>query len=283
MNLQGDKIVKKEDSMLLSDPFEKLKLLLDQGEFELLEDEEEKNKGNRYRLVYLMNDAVESFLVLENGRMTGEYQREYDGEIEAELREYEGTETFRETTEGRKKKYVLTVHQGESVCTLLFTGLKEEVSLYNYGEIGHFWVKGYEYLRQLEYTFAILRDKREYLGDRYCNRREQKLAALADFPPLNYTCYLAISKEYLVERDDAWRPTGQALAVMEELLKEVGDKQLLRLVRLYAMFPVKILTRYIAMQLHRSKHKGLCERVGSKRIPDRYFSGGTVCSIERFD
>lgn len=142
MNLQGDKIVKKEDSMLLSDPFEKLKLLLDQGEFELLEDEEEKNKGNRYRLVYLMNDAVESFLVLENGRMTGEYQREYDGEIEAELREYEGTETFRETTEGRKKKYVLTVHQGESVCTLLFTGLKEEVSLYNYGEIGHFWVKG---------------------------------------------------------------------------------------------------------------------------------------------
>ena len=65
--------------------------------------------------------------------------------------------------------------------------------------IGHFWVKGYEYLRQLEYTFAILRDKREYLGDRYCNRREQKLAALADFPPLNYTCYPAISKEYLVE------------------------------------------------------------------------------------
>ena len=241
MNLQGDKIVKKEDSMLLSDPFEKLKLLLDQGEFELLEDEEEKNKGNRYRLVYLMNDAVESFLVLENGRMTGEYQREYDGEIEAEL--------------------------------------KEEVSLYNYGEIGHFWVKGYEYLRQLEYTFAILRDKREYLGDRYCNRREQKLAALADFPPLNYTCYPAISKEYLVERDDAWRPTGQALAVMEELLKEVGDKQLLRLVRLYAMFPVKILTRYIAMQLHRSKHKKVAQvllqqvRQAAKAYPQRKFSG----------
>ena len=112
--------------------------------------------------------------------------------------------------------------------------------------------------------------KTEYLGDRYCcNRREQKLAALADFPPLNYTCYPAISKEYLVERDDAWRPTGQALAVMEELLKEVGDKQLLRLVRLYAMFPVKILTRYIAMQLHRSKHKkwrkSCCSRYGRRQ------------------
>ncbi|MFR7376088.1 MAG: DUF3878 family protein [Oliverpabstia sp.] len=42
---------------------------------------------------------------------------------------------------------------------------------------------------------------------------------------------------------------------MEELLKETGDKQLLRLVRLYAMFPVKILARYIAMQLHRTKHR----------------------------
>ena len=279
MNLQGDKIVKKEDSMLLSDPFEKLKLLLEQGEFELLEDETEKNKGNRYRLVYLMNDAVESFLVLENGRMTGEYQREYDGEIEAELREYEGTETVPEITEGRKKKYVLTVQQGESVCTLLFTGLKEEVSLYNYGEIGHFWVKGYEYLRQLEYTFAILRDKREYLGDRYCNRREQKLAALADFPPLNYTCYPAISKEYLVERENAWNPSGQVLAVMEELLKEVGDKQLLRLVRLYAMFPVRMLARYIAMQLHRSKHKKVAQallqqvRQAAKGYPERKFSG----------
>lgn len=151
--------------------------------------------------------------------------------------------------------------------------------MYNYGEIGHFWVKGYEYLRQLEYTFAILRDKREYLGDRYCNRREQKLAALADFPPLNYTCYPAISKEYLVERDDAWRPTGQALAVMEELLKEVGDKQLLRLVRLYAMFPVKILTRYIAMQLHRNKHKKVAQvllqqvRQAAKAYPERKFSG----------
>ena len=79
-----------------------------------------------------------------------------------------------------KNKYILVVHQGDSVCTLMFTGLEEEVHLYNYGTIGHFWVKRYEYLRQLEYMFAIIRDKREYLGERYCNRREQKLAALAD-------------------------------------------------------------------------------------------------------
>ena len=64
-----------------------------------------------------------------------------------------------------------------------------------------------------------------------------------------------------------------------ELLKEVGDKQLLRLVRLYAMFPVKILTRYIAMQLHRSKHKKVAQvllqqvRQAAKAYPERKFSG----------
>ena len=252
--------------MLLSDPFEKLKLLLEQGEFELLEDETGKKQERRYRLVYLMNDAVESFLILENCRMTGEYQAGYEGEIETKLQTYDN-------------EYVLVIHQGDSVCTLLFTGLSEEVHLYNYGEIGHFWIKGYEYLRQLEYTFAILRDKQEYLGEKYCNRREQKLAALADFPPLNYTCYPAISKEYLVERDDAWKPTGQALMVMEELLRESGDKQLLRLVRLYAMFPVKVLARYIAMQLHRTKHQKVIQtlqqqvRQAAKNYPERKFFG----------
>ena len=270
--------VKKQEE-ILADPVEKLKLLLEQGEFELLE---EKTEGKiTYRLVYLMNDAVESFLILKNCRMTGEYLADYEGEIETELREYKKENVKSETGSGNhpgKNEYILVVHQGDSVCTLMFTGLEEKVCLYNYGAIGHFWVKGYEYLRQLEYTFAILRDKKEYLGEKYCNRREQKLAALADFPPLNYTCYPAISKEYLVERDDAWKPTGQALMVMEELLRESGDKQLLRLVRLYAMFPVKVLARYIAMQLHRSKHKKVAQvllqqvRQAAKAYPERKFS-----------
>ena len=68
---------------------EKLAQLLEQDQFELIFSESGAGRGQDIRLVYLMNDAVESFLVLENGRMTGEYQREYDGEIEAELREYE--------------------------------------------------------------------------------------------------------------------------------------------------------------------------------------------------
>ena len=50
--------------------------------------------------------------------------------------------------------------------------------LYNYGELGHFWVKGYENLRVMEYQIAILRDKYEYLGEKYCTEQERKLAML---------------------------------------------------------------------------------------------------------
>ena len=148
----------KKQEEILADPVEKLKLLLDQGEFELLE---EKTEGRiSYRLIYLMNDAVESFHVLKNCRMTGEYLADYEGKIETELREYKEENVKSETGFGNhseKNKYILVVHQGDSVCTLMFTGLEEEVHLYNYGTIGHFWVKRYEYLRQLEYMFAIIR------------------------------------------------------------------------------------------------------------------------------
>ena len=63
----------------LPEAFLKLGEVLGQGQFELLFTEE------KLRLVYLMNDAVESFLVFENARMTGQYREDYEGELEAEL------------------------------------------------------------------------------------------------------------------------------------------------------------------------------------------------------
>ncbi len=42
-------------------------------------------------------------------------------------------------------------------------------------------MKDYEYLRQLEYRLAIMRDKYDYLGEEYCTPEERKLAMLVDF------------------------------------------------------------------------------------------------------
>ena len=143
----------------------KLAQLLEQDQFELIFPEdmqaerrqisEEKTHGTDIKLVYLMNDAVESFLVFRNARMTGEYHSEYQGQLQASMnRQADG--------------YVLVVRQGATVLTLFFEDLDLEVHLYEYAYTGHFWVKKYEYLRQLEYRLAILRDKRDYLGEEYC-------------------------------------------------------------------------------------------------------------------
>ena len=164
--------MEKNDLRTELNPFEMLEELLWQDQFELIFPENEKQ--SELRLVYLMNDAVESFLVFINAKMTGQYQPDYEGELEAEL-------SKEDTEDGCI--YVLVVHQGDSVVTLFFEDLKVETHLYRYGDLGHFWVKGYEYLRQLEYRIAILHTKCEYLGADAAGEEEQKLADLVHFPP----------------------------------------------------------------------------------------------------
>lgn len=154
----------KRGNKFMYDTFEMLEELLEQQQFELLIEE------NKIRLVYLMNDAVESFLIFDKVRLTGNYLEGYEGPLKSSLSEEDD-------------QYVLSVWQGENVVTLFFENLDLEVHLYNYGEIGHFWVPGYEYLRQLEYRIAIARDKLEYLGEEFCTEEEEKLVQLADFPP----------------------------------------------------------------------------------------------------
>lgn len=222
----------------LPEAFLKLGEVLEQGQFELLFTEE------KLRLVYLMNDAVESFLVFENARMTGQYREDYEGELEAEL----------SVTEEPEESYVLVVHQGETVVTIFFEDLSEEVHLYDYGEIGHFWVKGAEYLRQIEYKIAIVRDKLDYLGAKYCNQTERKLAVLADFPPLNHCCYPAVSEQYVVPRENPWVPSAEAHQVMQELAATVEDKKLLRCLKFYQKHPRKRRAKKIAGMLQEKRH-----------------------------
>lgn len=100
---------------------------------------------------YLMNDSVESYFVFENSIMTGEYK-----DIDCE--QVAGIETL---SDG----YMLIVNQGgENIFTIRFNKLGIKTTYFNYGSMGHFWVKGYEYLRQLEYQLADVRDKYRYLG-----------------------------------------------------------------------------------------------------------------------
>ena len=245
----------------------KLAQLLEQDQFELIFQEA------KVRLVYLMNDAVESFLVFKNVRITGEYNRDYQGELEASL-------------EKQGKKFVLIVRQGETVFTLFFDDLVMENHLYEYGTIGHFWVKNYEYLRQMEYRLAILRDKYDYLGEEYCNEKEKRLAQLVDFPPLNYCCYPAVPEKYIVPKENPWVPTEAALSVMDEFASRAKDRTLGKILRLYREFPVPFIAKRIGNMLHRNSHGRVVDmineeiRVASKKYPRRNFGRDAECKIQ---
>ena len=92
------------------DIFEKLDNLIEQNQFELVSD---KVDDNRLKVIYLMNDAVESFIVFENARITGEYIKDYQGEINTSL-------TVQKNDSTGNDEYVLVVHQKDSVCTVFF-------------------------------------------------------------------------------------------------------------------------------------------------------------------
>lgn len=199
------------ENITWTEELERLDVLLSQGQFELLLPGERYGGGEKeIWLVYLMNDAAESFLVFHDAELTGTYQKEYEGEIDAAL-EKDG------------EQYVLIVRQKETVCTLFFSRLSLEVHLFDYGKTGHFWVDGYEYLRQIEFRIAILRDKLEYLGEAFCTEEEMRLASLANFPPLNFCCYPAVPDQYLVPSCPWWEATEEAITEMKKLAREAQN------------------------------------------------------------
>lgn len=246
---------------MTEETLEKLAQLLEQDQFELLIPEDgqtdkkgvsaERQNGMDIRLVYLMNDAVESFLVLRNARMTGEYHGDYQGELQASMTRQDGS-------------FVLVVKQGDTVLTLFFEDLDLEVHLYEYAYTGHFWVKEYEYLRQLEYRLAILRDKYDYLGEEYCTEEEMKLAALVEFPPLNYCCYPAVPEKYIVPRENPWMPSEKAIEYMKELAAECGDVSFIKMLEFYRKHPAKFWAKRLAVMLHQTKHSGIVDLLTEK-------------------
>ena len=246
--------------------FEKLADLLEQGQFELLNLPvgDERKKPSDIRLVYMMNDTAESFLVFHEAVLTGNYLPDYEGELSASL---DKEETDNTDAEGEEKgRYILAVHQGDTVCTLFFKDISLECELYDYGEIGHFWVKGYEYLRQLEYRIAILRDKVDYLGEQKncCTKEERKLALLAEFPPLNYCSYPSVKPEYVVPKSEPWQVNLDATRLMKELAIQVKDKMLIQMLALYEQYPVKTIAKIIAKMLHQKRHLAVIRLLDKK-------------------
>ena len=218
-----------------------LELLLSENQFELILPETGTSAPDTIRLVYLMNDAVESFLLFHNARLTGTYDPAYEGELDALL------------TQDENERYALIVHQGDSVVTLFFEDLTLENHYYDYSQIGHFWMKGYEYLRQLEYRIAILRDKLDYLGKTPATQTSGSLPPSRNFPTERLLLPGGPEK-YRVIRENPWHLSEDASRVFQSIAVEASDPKLLHRLKDYEQHPTKRRARQIARLLHRNAH-----------------------------
>ncbi len=175
--------------------------------------------GPEYYVPYMMNDAVEDYLVLRNCRMVGVYLPEAKGRQEASLQKEEDG-------------YILAVRQGdENAFTLYFQEVEERIACYPYHEIGHFWVKGQEQWRQLVYMLGTIHDKYIFLGAEYCNEKELELLHMVEFAPLREWSPLHESIA------DTYPETHAGLDVMAQFAKRADDKAYLRWIALYRRFP----------------------------------------------
>ena len=224
--------------------WECLEQLLDYGQFELLNFDQitPTQDHTDCRAIYLMNDTVESFIVFRNARYTGTYLENYAGDITYTL---------------DKNACVLRINQNDRHLLLFFDSLEMETHLYDYGGIGHFWVSGYENLRNLEFQIAVIRDKYDFLGPASCNELEQKLATLKNFPPLNYLFYPATPSKYITEMENPWFATEAALNFFENICISSNDEKLANLTRAYRRKPCKRRAIRISKLLRHTRHKAV--------------------------
>lgn len=224
----------------MPDEFHKLAQVFELNVFQPIMIDGEKD----IHAAYLMNDAVESYFVFENSVMTGMYK-----DIECE--QIAGIDRVDDD-------YMLIVNQGnENIFTIRFARLGMKTVYFDYGCMGHFWVKGYEYLRQLEYQLADVRDKLRYLGSSSCTDEEMILAKLTDFPPIKR--YKSVPDMYYVPYPDSVSPEAARYLIC--VAEDVGDRRMAGVLARYLNNPTSYRCRIIAAMLHRKSHSRFVDRI----------------------
>ena len=199
-----------------------------------------------YYVPYMMNDAAESYFMMEECHITGEYQPEETENTSAEL-----------ITE--ETGYALIVRQASgNVFTLWFANLRWKEHFYQYHGIGHFWRKGQEQWRQLVYMAGTLHDKCVYLGDEACSEKEKALFHLIEFGP--FRKWSPIQEDL----EEKYPPTYEGIDCMRQLAREAGDWKYERLLCVYKKFPFRWLETWLSRRLEKPSREALYQLIYEK-------------------
>lgn len=210
------------------------KIINELNDWDALELYPDSNDGGRtYYIPYMMNDALEYYVVLEDCHFVGDYASDYQGETSAELIQ-------------NPDKMGLIIRQGDSVSTLWFQVCRIERQCYQYHRIGHFWVQGQEQWRQLVYMIGTMYDKHKYIGDKVCNEKELALLPLMGFPPL---------LKWYPLNEVPWNlypHTKEGCKCMKQLALAAGDRHFARLISLYELLPLPQMRNFLGRALTKS-------------------------------
>lgn len=245
------------NSNRVSELFEKIKELADEGVFEIWHPKEWD--GNIY-IPYMMNDALECYIILKDAVLVGEQIADKKRETTVDIHKEDG-------------RFALVARQGDgNTFTVFFTDAIMEKKYYRFDTICHFWEPGQEQWSQLVYIIGTMFDKYAFLGEESCNEEEKELLDLIEFAPFRYH---APAKQLFEELYDN---TSKGVKKMLELAKEAGDFGYGVMVRLYRTFPTERMARHLSKMLTKPKRYALYQHIyeraknAASAYPERVYS-----------
>lgn len=197
-----------------------------------------------YYVPYMMNDAVESYVILFDCHLQGEID---EGALYVDAK----------VVWDDDKKGVI-FYQENGLFAIWFEKYELITHCYQYHMTGHFWRSGQEQWRRLVYLIGTIYDKYLYLGDEYCNDCEKQLMYLSEFEP--FRVWSPIDESF----DIFYEETKRGSDCMLQLAKDANDKEMVVWTKIYQLFPSKIVSRHIAKMLTNVKRVKLYEYILSK-------------------
>lgn len=232
--------------------------LLEQNAFEV----QMKNASNGsldFYVPYIMNDALECFLLIRNVYLQGEYLNYFYDDTRVELL-------------GSKQRPALVFHQGTSnVFTVWFEDCYQILDCYRYDQIGHFWRKGEEQWRRLVYILGTIHDKYKYMGDKVCNEMELELIKLMGFAPLRM--YTPLNESL----DGIYSDSEEGFQLIRQYAEEVDDQLFFKLLKLYEKLPFQFVANLLFRSMNYSGRYNLYQHIyekivkASEEYPDREY------------
>ena len=225
--------------------------------------------GSDYCVPYMMNDALEDYLILKNCRMVGEYVHGIKAEHTMQVAEH-------------NNGYVMAVRQGsENAFTLYFESIEESLEFYQYHKIGHFWVKGQEQWRQLVYIIGTIYDKCQYLGEEACNEMELELMNLIEFAP--FRAWSPIHEPL----DSMYPTTYEGVEIARKLALEAGDLEYAKWITRYERFQGRMFGNVLYKKLLSPKREAFYELIwkkveeASSQYPERTYQAELMEEMNR--